>query len=190
MNKFSEYKNEIELIQNQNPGFEHELYSIVAYILRVRDGIRYLSLRDITHDRKSENTNNITLMSRLGEVVGPADFVILSREYNFINPSKDLIYGACEIKAISDYKESDFYQLERHLKYYKKVIYTNGLEWRFYDKSKVSKNCINWENEFVWSIKLEKILDCGFEIDWSQNAECLWDKLLKKLNEIVWIDSK
>ena len=102
---------------------------------------------------------------------GFPDFVVRSREKS--NTAK--IYGAVEIKYISENLDKQDYlnQLSGHISFYKKVIYTNGLEWRFYNTSFLQESCPiilgTYDNgTFVWNTKEE------------------WDKLLIKLDGIRW----
>lgn len=75
-NDFEQYKRELELIKAQNP-YEHELYSIIACIMRDRKSSREISIRDVSGDRLSRRlcTRNFYGQS------GFPDFVILSLEY-------------------------------------------------------------------------------------------------------------
>lgn len=178
-NNFETYKKEIELIEKQNP-VEHELYSIIACIIRERDNSSNISLREVSNTQLSEKTHSYNLSSDGGF----PDFVILTTNYDSKNPMKEDILGAIEAKLMSkdtlnwsSMKECNKKQLKAHIKYFKKVIYTNGLEWKFYKRNPKTD-----EPEPTWDIVLgreerEEILWCSNEV---------WYKLLSKLDAIVW----
>ncbi len=178
-NNFKIYKKEIELIQKQNP-VEHELYSVIACIIRERDSSSNISLRDVSNTQLSEKTHSYNLSSEGGF----PDFVILTTNYDSKNPLKEDILGAIEAKLMSkdtlnwlSMTERNKKQLKAHIKYFKKVIYTNGLEWQFYESNSKAD-----EPEPTWDIVLGK--EEGEEILWHSSEE--WYKLLNKLDEIVW----
>lgn len=54
--EFKDYIREIELIQKQNY-VEQDLYSVIATVMRERENIKKLSLRDISNRRRT-GTNN------------------------------------------------------------------------------------------------------------------------------------
>ena len=64
-------------------------------------------------------------------------------------------------------------QLEGHIKSYNKVIYTDGLTWRLYDKD---------IDEPVWEVALGQYEDG--KIDWYEHDK--WFKLLNRLDNIKW----
>ena len=62
---------------------------------------------------------------------GFPDFVIRTREKS--NDAQNL--GAVEVKYVTNDLEKYLEQLKGHIYFYKRVIYTNGLEWRFYNNN-------------------------------------------------------
>ena len=71
--------------------------------------------------------------------------------------------------------------LFRSIESFGNVIYTNGLEWRFYDK-----DFFNNYNKAKWSFQLATLN--GREITWKNQA--VWNDLLKALNDITWQKNK
>ena len=136
---FERYKEELELILRQNP-YEQELYSVFAYIIRACMTQDDISLRDISADRRAKRIFTCNFMSERRF----SDFVILDKAYSAHkeadrkNPYKSGIYGAVEIKEIREKLDTPKYlrHLKGYLAYFKRVIYTNGLEWRFYGWNK------------------------------------------------------
>ena len=163
-NYFDTYKEEIELIDAQNR-VELDLYSIIAYIIRMAKSSKRISLRDVSGRRETDFSKAFIGLS------GFPDFVIRTREKN--NTAK--VLGAIEIKYISENLDNQNHlnQLSGHINTYKKVIYTNGLEWRFYN------NSLSPEEQPV----ILGEYNCG-NFKWNGKAE--WDKLLKSLNELCW----
>ena len=163
-NYFDTYKEEIELIDTQNR-VELDLYSIIAYIIRMAKSSKHISLRDVSGRRETDFSKAF-----MGESGFP-DFVIRSREKN--NTAK--VLGAIEIKYISENLDSQDHldQLSGHISSYKKVIYTNGLEWRFYNNSLSSE-------------KRPIILGEYNRGNFKWNGKDEWDKLLNSLNELCW----
>lgn len=163
-NYFDIYKEELELIDSQNR-VELDLYSIIAYIIRTAKSSKHISLRDVSGRRETDFSRVY-----MGDS-GFLDFVVRSREKS--NTGK--VFGAVEIKYISENLDDQNHlnQLSGHINYYKKVIYTNGLEWRFYNNSFSQE----WE-----PIVLGKYNKGNFT--WNSQEE--WYKLFNKLNEVSW----
>ena len=116
--KYETFKEEIELAMIQNCIVECELYSLLAEIIR---------------GKRTELSKNLE-----GEAGFP-DFVVLERK-----KSRDAAkYGCIEAKRPYDNMEITE-QIEGHLNSYGKVIYTNGLVWKFYKEKK--------ENEKVYTL--------------------------------------
>lgn len=103
---------------------------------------------------------------------GFPDFVVRSREKS--NTAK--IFGAVEIKYLSENLDDQNHlnQLSGHINYYKKVIYTNGLEWRFYNNKLLPE-----ERPIILGQ-----YDTGNFI-WNTREE--WVSLLKLLEGICWL---
>jgi len=165
-NDFYEYQDEIELIEAQNR-VECDLYSIIAQIIRENVQVGYISLRDVSERRETEFSKHFKGDS------GFPDFVIRTREKS--NDAQNL--GAVEAKYVRQDLDSEEHleQLGGHIRFYKRVIYTNGLKWRFYNKNNLDKN---------WEISLGRINNNVFE--WEEKVQ--WEKLLAALNKIVWTD--
>lgn len=163
---FKSYKNEIELIKAQNP-VECELYSIIASIMRERKNSNNISVRDVSVRRTTDFSESFKSES------GFPDFVILTKKFRMDKPNNEDILGAIEAKSILDKTLEDSEQLKGHLKKFKKVIYTNGLEWKFYEYGRLDEVIIlgKWSKD---------------EIYWESNDE--WNHLLDKLDKIVWIE--
>lgn len=208
-NNFEDYKNEIELIIKQNP-FECELYSIIAAIMRGHISSKNCSLRDVTYLRNQRKDDiyglNIKryrctdikgklMFTKKGrELYGSADFLIIDRKYTFSGKdnSRDLIYGCIEVKALYESLKTDINndnQLREELKTFGKLLYTNGLEWRFYKKDKDGsiheKPFMECKlGEYVLSDKENNKVSANDKIKWAD--EKMWTELLKKLDEINW----
>ena len=158
---FDDFKEEIELAFIQNACVEIELYSIIASVIRESNNKQKLSIRDVSSRRKSKISEKFYGSS------GFPDFVVLERK----KVQDASIYGCIEAKmpttALSDNDE----QLLGHIKSFKKVIYTNGLNWKFFDDD---KKCFDIE---IGSIKDGKII-------WNEKRN--WENLLNKIDNITW----
>ena len=162
---FKDYKEEIELALIQNACVEIELYSIISCIVREGKHGSSISLRDVSNRRTSKSPNN---SNRLKGKSGFPDFVVLKREF-----SKNAgILGCIEAKMPTENLDNYEEQLNGHITSFNKVIYTNGIEWRFYDN----------EHHPQWNYELGKLENN--EIVW--NNDCIWNDLLKGLDEINW----
>lgn len=144
------YKREIDLMKRQNYT-ECDMYSIIAALIREGENVKSLSIRDVHTRRKSE----------LGQVFyglsGIPDLVVLHPDFNNsdnigMNVSNiEYIFGCIEIKRVNDNLLSVFEilnkisegnkgiklstmegQLLGEVLWYKNVIYTNGIRWRYY----------------------------------------------------------
>lgn len=164
-NDFNMYKDEIELIRAQNL-VECDLYSIIACIIRERKQGNEISLRDVSVRRQTDFSKPFRGKS------GFPDFVIRTRD-----KSNDAdILGAVEVKYVDEDLENHLEQLIDHLNFYKRVIYTNGLKWRYYVKDEFQENNVLWETE-LGEIHNGKIF-------WNNDDK--WAELLKKLDSIKW----
>lgn len=131
--KYETFKEEIELAMIQNCIVECELYSLLAEIIRGTKSGKKISLRDVTARKRTELSKNLE-----GEAGFP-DFVVLERK-----KSRDAAKCGC-IEAKRPYDNMEITeQIEGHLNSYGKVIYTNGLVWKFYKEKK--------ENEKVYTL--------------------------------------
>lgn len=107
------------------------------------------------------------------------------------------MFGAVEIKYMSkrpvkDTKKGMFQlnyksQIEAHIRYFKKVIYTNGLTWQFYlfDDSRPNGDTRDIERDELIEEFVLGTMEGG-EISWKADAEKVWEDLLGYLYEIDW----
>ena len=147
--KLLEYMREIRLMKNQNHT-EYDMYSVISSLMREGTNIKKLSLRDV--NRRWGRTNRGRVFYGLSSI---PDFAIL--DVDFINSENwmndiDMVYGCVEIKGINktlisieevlkkiSYGEEinlEEGQLLGEVLWYKKVLYTNGLVWKFLEWNK------------------------------------------------------
>lgn len=135
-----EYSDEIKLIEKQN-NVECDLYNLVYFVLKECSTFDKISIRNVATRRRTKSGNEKGFWG----VKGFPDFVLLNLKYDSKIKSIDqtLMYGAVEMKAINKEmheQEMDKLQLIGHLLWFNHVIYTNGIEWRFYSLQSVDKN--------------------------------------------------
>lgn len=206
--EFKDYIREIELIKKQNY-VEQDLYSVIASVMRERENIKKLSLRDISNRRRTGADNEKEKI--FYGIDGFPDFVILSEDFVCNDPCKEKVLGAIEIKYVGSHLKDikDNMQLKGHILWFNKVLYTNGLEWKYYEYfpdddhldmiKKFQNNIYNWRENSNYKFseyekKLLKFLD-HIQPKWSvpKKDEALddnnWKELLKKLSEIDWTTS-
>ena len=159
---YSDYKDEIELAWIQNSAVECELYSIIANIIRESENGRKISLRDVSARRTTENSKTLKGNS------GFPDFVVLER----VKKKDATTYGCIEIKRPNITLDITT-QIKGHISSFKRVIYTNGLLWKFFNGSET----------ILWECELGKIHN-GF-IEWKPIQN--WFVLLEKLDSILWV---
>lgn len=213
-----DYTEEIGLIKKQN-NVEAELYSIVADIIKptLKDS---LSKRYVFGRRKSNMGQIYYGLSNF------PDIVILDKTYE--NESRKSIEikewkklrGCVEVKNlnhpliteeeikstisdsfehITEKNEQEMGQLIGDLLWYKKVIYTNGIQWRFLsldDKEEIDNTIIEMVNKRIESEKegnsfdwWKNIKDLSFSYtDICLSKDCIqeWDEFVKKVKEIEW----
>lgn len=131
--KWDRYKREIQLILKQN-NVEHELYSLIAEIFRSKNSFSDKSLRDVSHNRRTKNGKEKFFWG----IKGFPDFVVLDTQYPHKRGSKSQVgpLGAIEVKYVNYplfAKIEDRRQLIGHILWFGKVIYTNGIDWYFYE---------------------------------------------------------
>lgn len=164
MENFNYYKEELELNRFQNR-IEADQYRLIANLIVQSKNGKKISLRDVSTRRKSAFADFFK-----GESGFP-DFVIREREYS----NNAALLGAVEVKYMDidlDDKVRNLNQLEGHINSYGKVIYSNGLEWRFYENSLTP----------VWSVVLGH-KNKG-NIEWGTVAD--FEKLISNLDSIEW----
>ena len=158
---FDDFKEEIELAFAQNACVEIELYSIIASVIRESKNKQKLSIRDVSSRKRSE------ISAKFYGLSGFPDFVLLERKKD----QDAVIYGCIEAKmstiALGDNDE----QLLGHIKSFGKVIYTNGLNWKFFN-----------DNEKCFDIELGSIEEG--KIKWNEKRN--WENLLKEIDNITW----
>ena len=218
MNK-EEYIEEIELIREQNDT-EFEIYPMVIEL--IQPTIASLSKRYVFARRKSAKGQIY-----YGICCFP-DVAILDKDYrNIANNtiSKDdwkKLRGCLEVKALGrrlitqkqiydiwskkinyELLPQDIAQLIGEILWYKKVIYTNGIEWRYLTINNYSKNLedaiiqivndrIEFESknppkEFNWWSHIKEL---EFEIiDICITKDCLanWEDFINRIKQINWI---
>ena len=211
------YSEEIKLIEKQND-VEAELYPLVAGI--IQPTLKNLSKRYVFGRQRSSMGQIYYGLSNF------PDIVILDKSYE--NKSRKSIKiedwrqlrGCVEVKNLKhrliaeeeikstllnnfEHMTQEMGQLIGDLLWYKKVIYTNGLQWRFLsitddDNNELADRIIEVVNK---RIKLE---EGKHPFDWWENIEmkdgmlnytdiCLakdciqeWDKFIKRVNNIKW----
>ena len=211
------YSEEIKLIEKQND-VEAELYPLVAGI--IQPTLKNLSKRYVFGRQRSSMGQIYYGLSNF------PDIVILDKSYE--NKSRKSIKiedwrqlrGCVEVKNLNhrliaeeeikstllnnfEHMTQEMGQLIGDLLWYKKVIYTNGLQWRFLsitddDNNELVNRIIEVVNK---RIKLE---EGKHPFDWWENIEmkdgmlnytdiCLakdciqeWDKFIKRVNNIKW----
>lgn len=164
---FEEYKQEIELSCIQNRGVEIELYSIIACIIRESDQGKEISVRDVSNRR---NSGSHPFIKNYKSDSGFPDFIILERKKD----SNVRILGCIEAKMPSVFLNLDNDQIKDYLNYFNKVIYTNGIEWMYFENK-----------DKVFDVSLGEMIDKNsLKIKWGQ--EKTWNNLLKRIDEIEW----
>lgn len=163
LRNFEYYKEEIELALIQNAGVEIELYSIVASMIRESPNTSPLSIRDVSARRKSDIS-----MKFYGQAGFP-DFVVLAREKD----SNAKLYGCIEVKMPTVSLDGNDEQLNGHIQSFKKVLYTNGNRWIFFENDiknvlfdielgDINKSQILWKSQKYW----DDLLRCMAQIKW------------------------
>jgi hypothetical protein len=215
---FETYKDELNLIYWQND-CELDLYHLVGEILRYSEPMKKLSLRDVSARRHSP----------MGEVFyglsGFPDLVILDTKFKnsedkwekFDNENQ--MYGAVEIKSLRTplYDVEDILNRAQGVKerqktitneewillgeciWYRKLIYTNGKDWKFVecgysDEERkniceiVKKQITGKLGLWVDAMDFKKIEFCRSETilkeeNFNQSG---WNQLIAFLNSIQW----
>lgn len=127
--KFENYVREIQLIYKQHPNDqrEEELYSLLLSILRERKNCFDLSVRDVHLPLNHRNELLYGLTSYPDFIITKVNFKDNQDKFDHSN-----LLGCVEVKALGVDLPMD-YQILGHLIWYKKVLYTNGLCWKFYE---------------------------------------------------------
>lgn len=209
-----DYFQEIDLIKKQNY-VEVELYPLVADIIKptLRES---LSKRYVFGRRKSNMGQIYYGLSNF------PDIVILDKNYqNKARKSIEIeewkkLRGCMEVKNLNysliteekikstisnsfEHITGEMGQLIGDLLWYKKVIYTNGIEWRFLsldDKEEIDNTIVEVVNKRI------ETEEAGNSFDWWKNIKdlsfnytdiCLskdcrqeWNEFVKRVKEIEW----
>lgn len=147
---------------------ECDLYPIIASLIKECSIGTVNSLRDVS-TRRSTTFSNV-----FKGAAGFPDFVIRSKTMN----NSAALLGAVEIKYFTNDLDKHLVQLSGHVETYQKVIYTNGLEWRYY---------VDDADTWQWRIVLGKYDKKQRQIQW--NSKKNWWMLLDALDTIIWKQS-
>lgn len=153
----SKYMKEISLMKKQNMT-EYDMYSVIGSLIREGKNVEFLSIRDVNRRRKSKRGQVFYGLS------GTPDFAILNWEFDN-NDNEDMkvdnidkIYGCVEIKeadhnllSVKDIIEKinpkdgielgvEEGQILGEVLWYRKLLYTNGIRWMYYEWEKIDKN--------------------------------------------------
>lgn len=190
-NNYDEFKREIGFIIKQNPS-ENELYSIVPAIIRERENAKTFFVRDVSNLNQTPNRQNQKdRMYKISEdKYGAIDFLVMKPDYEYSKRNVTSILGAIEIKALFsklDSERNKKVQFVKGLKTFGKLLYTNGIEWRFYKYDKDSNSItLVWKEvlgEYCWDGNKNIISDKD-RIIWSDISH--WYSLLEKLSRTEW----
>ena len=196
--KFSEYELELQLAYKQHPknSREEEVYSLILTLLRdvYSEKIyneKVFSIRDI---HQSPNPRIDTLYGEAGY----PDFAFYSQNLeDDTNPNeKEKILGVVEAKAIGETYKNDVVHILGEIKSFKKVLYTNGILWKFYDDEK--KKVTSLDEGYIWKINLLGEETENESAVFSKKTEKVipglsfskWRMLRKKLRECTEWDNK
>lgn len=151
---FSEYELELRLAFSQHPkdNREEEIYSLILSIMRnvyskkIYDE-KVFSIRDI---HQSPPVRRDTLYGESGY----PDLAIYSQNLKDDTDREDFknILGIVEAKAIGGTYKRDREHILGEINYYKKVLYTNGILWVYYNKDE--KNVESLEDDYIWKVNL------------------------------------
>lgn len=179
---FEDYVNEIELVAKQFP-YECDLYFLITYLLRGCSWNNRYVIRNISDGRKSLKVHSDLFMSVVEgesekELLGFPDLAIVPLEFDKNISAKKDVNAVVEIKTINN-KLKVTNQLVCQINTFSKVIYTNGLKWKFYCKTSDHQ-----ERMTTFEIELGTC-DQNWEITWNLNARDKWCILLKTLEEFI-----
>lgn len=212
--ELTEYLEEIELIRDQNDT-EFEIYPMAVEIIQAT--LKNLSKRYVFARRKSPKGQIYYGISSFPDVA------IIDKKFKNLSKAKiekkewNQLKGCLEVKALGaklitekevedvisnkpDNINQDIGQLIGQILWYKKVIYTNGIEWRYLYISEYTKelkdNIIEIVNKrikkesnkesFDWWNEFKKL---NFEIkDECITKDCTinWDDFIIEINKIKW----
>lgn len=131
---YVKYKNKLFNIVMKSV-FEDGIYTIIENVLEIIQDMDKMAIINI--NRASSKANETRFIGNGGVpdlLVVSDDFEYCTNKFKF--EKQGIIYGCVEAKAPSVDIDSDTNQIKGHIETYKKVIYTNGLTWKFYDYQK------------------------------------------------------
>ncbi len=178
---FYKYIDEINLIENQN-NTERDLYYLVKQTLEPY--CRGLSLRIVAERRKSE----------LGQIFygisSVPDIAILDRDFNneknkVINKeNRDKLKGCIEVKNLGEKLytlkelkkkfnngnvETDEGQLAGEILWYKRLLYTNGKEWRLF----TFNNSGEYDDEIIGIVTKRIKKEKKGKFNWTEDSDIM-----------------
>jgi len=106
---------------------------------------------------------------------GFPDFVILNREKD---PDNITIYGCVEAKMPTIELNKKDEQIQGHIQYFEKVLYTNGIRWVLFDEGKE-----------LFDITLGEIIRDNKRNKIKWYAQDNWDALIREIDNIEWFKS-
>lgn len=80
--------------------------------------------------------DKMQMTSRFRSLGGVPDLAIVSNDFKYHSPELGSCYGCIEVKATSIRIPNKLWQLAGLILTYKKVIYTNGIVWEYFDYEK------------------------------------------------------
>lgn len=191
--KFSEYELELRLAFSQHPkdSREEEIYSLILSLMR-NIYCKKIYTEKIYSIRDIHQSPQIRRKTLYGES-GYPDLAIYSQKLKDDTGNEDFdnILGVVEAKAIGETYRKDREHILGEINYYKKVLYTNGILWVYYDKNQKSVNSL--EDDYIWKVNLltkeeeneyaelsKKNKDIFPELSYAK-----WRKLKKYLRECI-----
>lgn len=192
--KFSEYELEIQLAFSQHPrdSREEEVYSLILSLMRDVYSVEIykynmFSIRDI-HNSPPKRRDSLYGQS------GYPDLAIYSQKLKDdtdLSDTKNNILGVIEAKAIGGTYKNDLLHILGEIHHFKKVIYTNGIVWIYYDENQ--KEVRSFEKDYIWKVSL-LVDDDNKYAEFNKNktkfipklSYAKWRKLKKLLRQIYW----
>ena len=199
---FYKYIDEINLIKNQN-NTERDLYYLVKQTLEPY--CRGLSLRIVAERRKSELGQIFYGISSVPDIaILDRDFVN-NQHYKITGKNRDKLKGCIEVKNLGEklytleelqeeFKNKNVGtaagQLAGEILWYKKLLYTNGKEWKLF----TFFNSEKYDNEIIGIVtKRIKQEERNEEFNWTEDSgiidilnENIEEKLITKNCTKYW----
>ena len=180
---FYKYENEINNIIDQNPS-EYDLYPLIKNVLNFVIN-KELSIRLTGPNRLT------TTEQRFCSISAVPDLSILSDDFKY-GKEQGHILGVVEVKCYKENldKKEFLSEVLGELLSYSKVIYTNGLEWRYYEykakseKDKHSKKALDELNEKYIRYKL-KLYSLPYAQNRSEDEKAEYEKINDEVKNII-----